>query len=67
MEGMSKDEFGAIRSAGGMTYAALGEYLGVELRSVQRYEAGERPVSKPIEKLMRLLEAEVAKKKGRKK
>jgi DNA-binding transcriptional regulator YiaG len=55
---MTKEEFAAIRAAAGMTYQALADYLGVELRSVQRYESGERAISKPIEKLMRILEKE---------
>ena len=60
---MTKEEFAAIRAAAGMTFAALAEYLGVkQLRSVQRYESGERSISGPVEKLMRLLEKETAKK-----
>lgn len=59
---MTKEEFATIRAAAGMTYQALGDYLGVELRSVQRYESGERTISGPVEKLMRLLEKDVAKK-----
>ena len=64
---MSKEEFAEIRAAAGMTFAALADYLGLkELRSVQRYESGERSISGPVEKLMRLLEKEVAKKAKRK-
>ena len=60
---MTKEEFAAIRAAAGVTFAALAEYLGVkQLRSVQRYESGERSISGPVEKLMRLLEKETAKK-----
>ena len=54
---MSKEEFAAIRAAAGLSYSKLADYLGVkELRSVQRYESGERPVSGPVAKLMRFLE-----------
>lgn len=61
---MSKEEFAAIRAGAGMTYNALADYLGVELRSVQRYESGERSISGPVEKLMRILEKDT--KKGKK-
>ena len=62
---MTKEEFAAIRAAAGLTYDALADYLGVELRSVQRYESGERSISGPVEKLMQLLEKDLKKRKGK--
>jgi len=53
---VTKEEFAAIRAAAGMTFGALANYLGVILRSVQRYEAGDRHIPGPVEKLMRQLE-----------
>jgi DNA-binding transcriptional regulator YiaG len=62
---LTKEEFAAIRAAAGMTYSELADYLWLkELRSVQRYESGERSISGPVEKLMRILEKEVARKLG---
>jgi DNA-binding transcriptional regulator YiaG len=54
---MSKEEFAAIRAAVGMSYSALAGYLDVkELRSVQRYESGERQIPGSVAKLMRFLQ-----------
>lgn len=53
---MTAKEFRAIREAARLTQAALAEYLGVSgFRTVQRYEAGDRKIPGPVEKLMRLL------------
>lgn len=52
---MTPKEFAAIRAAAGLTQQAIADYLGVLLRSAQRYEYGERPIPKPIAKLMRML------------
>ena len=51
---MTNEEFAAIRAAAGLSLAACADYLGIEPRSVARYEA-DRRVPGPVAKLMELL------------
>lgn len=45
---MTGEEFKAKRLALGWTQAAAASALGISLRTVLYYEAGEVPVSKPV-------------------
>lgn len=52
---MTPDEFKAIRAAAGLSHQQMADFLGVTWRSIYRYEAGERAITKPIEKLLERL------------
>lgn len=49
---MTPEELKAKRLELGLTQTQLGERLGVTLRAVQYYEAGQRPISRTIELLL---------------
>ncbi len=49
---MNNEQFKERRAALDLTQAALAEELGVSLRAVKHYEAGDRKVPKPVEKLL---------------
>ena len=51
------DEIVAIRTALGMTQAALADTLGVNSRTVQKWELGETKVSKPTWMTIQALQA----------
>ena len=53
---MSPETFRAIRKGRAMTQAQVATFLAVKTRSVRRYEAGDRGISGPVEKLMEWLE-----------
>lgn len=52
---MTAEEFKARRAALGWTQRATAEALGVSIRCVKYYEAGERPVAKPVALLFNAL------------
>lgn len=52
---MTKEEFSRIRQLAGMTQAELAAFLRVVLRTVQKWELGERPVPGPVTVLMEQL------------
>ena len=54
---MQADQLRSIRVASGLTQLALSQALGVDVRSVRKWEGGERPIPGPVAALMRLLEA----------
>lgn len=54
---MSARVFQALRSSLDLTVPELAELLGVERRSVQRYETGARPVPSDIAKRLTVLNA----------
>lgn len=64
---MTNEEFAAIRAAAGMTYKQVAKYLRVNIRSVMRYESGERSIIGPVAVLMEMLKEKTRKKatKGR--
>ena len=53
---MTGEEFKARRLDLGLTQTQLGERLGVTLRAVQYYEAGQRPISKTVALLLGTLD-----------
>jgi len=60
---MDRTEFAALRETAGMTQAQLAEHLGVILRSVQRYEYGERRIPPRVADRMRALKDKEKRKK----
>lgn len=55
---MTGSEFKAIRQRAGLTQSSLAERLRIsDLRTVRKWEAGERAVSGPVSLLMELLDA----------
>lgn len=52
---MDKEQFKALRLAQGLTQAAMAKYLGVNIRSAQKWEYGERKIPDPVLKLLKLL------------
>ena len=52
---MKSDEFRAARKALGLTQAAMAAALESDLRTVQRWEAGERGVPGPVKVAIRLM------------
>jgi transcriptional regulator with XRE-family HTH domain len=58
---MTPQEFRAIRKGKGYTIARLADLMGLNERTVRRYEAGSCPIHKPIIILMRLIEKGVYK------
>lgn len=55
---MTPSEFKAIRTRAGLTQTGLAARLRIEdLRTIRRYEAGERAISGPVSLLMELLDA----------
>jgi DNA-binding transcriptional regulator YiaG len=55
---MTGDEHRAIRQRLGLTAGAEARLLGANIRSVQKWDSGERDVSPQAIRLLRLLEAE---------
>lgn len=57
---MTSDEFKSIRLRAGLTQAQLAVHLRIDdLRTIRRYEAGERAISGPVTLLMEQLAAEL--------
>ena len=55
---MTPAQFHAIRKRAGLTQSGLAALLRIEdLRSIRRYETGERSISGPVSLLMELLDA----------
>jgi len=54
---VTPSDFSGIRDQSGLTQNALAKGLRTDLRTVQRYEAGERAISGPVQVLMRLLDS----------
>lgn len=55
---MTPAAFKAIRLRAGLTQSALAERLRInDLRTIRKWEAGERAVSGPVSLLMELLDA----------
>ena len=52
---MDRTEFAAVRAAKEMTQAEIAAYLGVTLRSAQRYEYGDRRIPPAVAERMRAL------------
>ena len=55
---MTPADFRATRTALGMTQGALASALGVDRRTVQFWEAGDRAVPETVARIMRLAGAE---------
>ena len=55
---VTASELRAVRGRLGLTQTALGQRLGVALRTVQSWEYGERSIPAPVERLLPLLEKE---------
>lgn len=54
---MTPEAFKAIRQRAGLTQTELAARLRIEdLRTIRRYEAGERAISGPVSLLMELLD-----------
>jgi DNA-binding transcriptional regulator YiaG len=56
---MTKEEFAALREKAGMTQEAIADWLGVNVRTAQRYESGEIPIKGPVLKLLLILKERV--------
>jgi DNA-binding transcriptional regulator YiaG len=55
---MTPNEFKAIRQRAGLTQSGLAARLRVsDLRTIRKWEAGERAISGPVSLLMELLDA----------
>lgn len=52
---MTPDEFAAARAALGMTQAQLAAALESDLRTVRRWEAGERAIPGPVRVALRCI------------
>jgi transcriptional regulator with XRE-family HTH domain len=46
---MNAPEFAALRNALGMSRNKLADALGLNERSIRRYESGERPIPKTVQ------------------
>ncbi|WP_404285413.1 helix-turn-helix domain-containing protein [Glutamicibacter arilaitensis] len=55
---MTAAEFTVIRRLIGLSAQDVAEHIGVQLRSAQRWERGERPINEGVESEMRALKAE---------
>lgn len=53
---MTPSQFTAIRERSGLSRAHLAKAIGVEARSIYRYEHGERRISGTVANLMLLLD-----------
>lgn len=53
---MTPSQFQAIRERSGLTRSQLAKAIGVEARSIYRYENGERRISGTVATLMLLLD-----------
>lgn len=53
---MTPSQFQAIRERSGLTRSQLAKAIGVEARSIYRYEHGERRISGTVANLMFLLD-----------
>lgn len=54
---MTPEQFQSIRERAGLSRAQLAKTIGIrEVKSIYRYEHGERPISGTIEKLMLLID-----------
>jgi transcriptional regulator with XRE-family HTH domain len=51
---MDAEELKAARTRAGLTQLALANRLGVDPQTVSRWERGERGISQPMERLIRL-------------
>lgn len=59
---MTPSAFKSIRTRAGLTQSGLAAFLRVsDLRTVRKWEAGEREISGPVSYLMELLDAGVIK------
>lgn len=63
---MTAKQFVAIRKAAQMTQQEMANYLRVDIRTVQRYEAAEIAIEGPVEKLCEILDAQNQERKPRK-
>ena len=52
---MTKEEFKTIRQEAGLTQQVLADGLGVNIRGLQHWEMGDRPIPGPVANLMELL------------
>lgn len=52
---MTKEEVKQIRLKNNLTQTQFGEKLGVTLRTVQKWESGQHPVSETVVKLIGLI------------
>ena len=53
---MTPSQFQSIRERSGLTRSQLAKAIGVEARSIYRYEHGERRISGTVENLMLLID-----------
>ena len=60
MFGINMNPYKQIRHDAGMTLSQMSEYLGVNDRTIRRYETGERNPRPPVVKLYELLVKEKA-------
>lgn len=59
---MTKEEFRALRKKAGMTQQAIADFLGVDIRTSQRYEAGDIPIAGAVLKLLLILKERTGRK-----
>lgn len=55
---MTRDEYAALRKKAGMTHQAMADFLGVDIRTAQRYETTKDdniPITGPVLKLLLIL------------
>lgn len=52
---ITPEQFKSERERLRLTISAMAEMLGVSSRAISYYEAGERPIPLPVQKLLRLL------------
>lgn len=62
---MSKEEFAALRERAGMTFQAIADFLGVDIRTAQRYEAGDIAITGPVLKLLLILKERTDRRRSR--
>jgi DNA-binding transcriptional regulator YiaG len=66
---MTKEEYAALRKKAGMTHQAMADFLGVDIRTAQRYESGEiildgaKNGTGPVLKLLEILKQRAERKK----